>query len=160
MDKGSVAKPTPIAFAALGPFNDASGENFADLLSRSINVKRGAAGLQGMPRLLKGVAEDTNNRRIESRCLLGGGKWQNGHGTRPEFDRRGCLTTRLARGSMDRLNQTNGRCSLESRYESVRLYQAPIFRFGNAVQCAGDALDAFAIEDNDLAYGSFNEPLL
>jgi hypothetical protein len=53
MDKGGVAKPAPIAFAELGPFNDASGENFADLLSRSVKGEkwcRWVAGNAAPPR--------------------------------------------------------------------------------------------------------------
>jgi hypothetical protein len=46
MDEGGIPKPAPIAVAELRPLNNASRENFAGLLRRSVNVKCSAARLQ------------------------------------------------------------------------------------------------------------------
>ena len=79
MGKGGIAKTTLIAFAKLGHLNDASGENFAGLLGVPIGMKSGAGGLQVMPGLFEGVADDANGRRIKRRCVGRNWKRQNSH---------------------------------------------------------------------------------
>jgi hypothetical protein len=79
MGKSGIPKTTLITFAKLGHLNDASGENFAGSLCVPIRMKSGAGGLQRMPSLFEGVAEDANGRRIKRRCIGRNWKRQNRH---------------------------------------------------------------------------------
>jgi hypothetical protein len=58
-----------VSFAKLCQLNDTACKHFACLLLLSTEMRRGAARVQGLPGILKGVAQNADYFGIKCRCV-------------------------------------------------------------------------------------------